>query len=52
MVRCNLIKLGVGWPEMWPERTDLRHKLVTALKMMAHSRIFLRGRSGPYSSSC
>ena len=28
MVRCNLIKLGVGWPEMWPERTDLRHKLV------------------------
>jgi len=28
MVKYNLIKLGVGWPEMWPERTDLRHKLV------------------------
>lgn len=28
MVKCNLIKLGVGWPEVWPERTDLRHKLV------------------------
>ena len=28
MVKCNLIKLGMGWPEVWPERTDLRHKLV------------------------
>jgi hypothetical protein len=32
MVRCNLIKLGVGWPKMWPERTDLRHKLVRELQ--------------------
>jgi len=44
MVKCNLIKLGVGWPEMWPERTDLRHKLVSPKKYISSNYSRLQNR--------